>query len=236
MYRKVHCFFEQSGTFKNEIKKLGGIALDYDILNDFNETDNVIDLYNEIEKAYLDLSSIFNKIDTKDLIIAFFPCVRFEDQIRLMYQGTNKILQNRDDIYKLQNDLYYHKSLSKNYELVTKLAIICLKRKIPLIIENPYSKVHYLTQYWCLKPKIIDMDRTLNGDCFKKPTQYFFIGLEPKQNMVLEPITFVKTKRINEINGFQKDGIVERSMIEPQYAERFLKMYVCDYVDDKYII
>lgn len=28
---KVHCFFEQSGTFKNEFKKLGIDALDYDI-------------------------------------------------------------------------------------------------------------------------------------------------------------------------------------------------------------
>lgn len=46
---KVHCLFEQSGTFKNEFKKLGYEAFDYDILNDFNETDYVIDLYSEIE-------------------------------------------------------------------------------------------------------------------------------------------------------------------------------------------
>lgn len=30
---KVHCLFEQSGTFKNEFKKLGYEAFDYDILN-----------------------------------------------------------------------------------------------------------------------------------------------------------------------------------------------------------
>ena len=30
---KVHCFFEQSGTFKNEFKKLGIPAEDYDIQN-----------------------------------------------------------------------------------------------------------------------------------------------------------------------------------------------------------
>ena len=40
---KVHCFFEQSGTFKNEFKKLGYIAEDYDIQNNFGETDNVVD-------------------------------------------------------------------------------------------------------------------------------------------------------------------------------------------------
>ena len=49
---KVHCFFEQSGTFKNEFKKLGFEAEDYDIQNGFGETDNVIDLFAEIEKCY----------------------------------------------------------------------------------------------------------------------------------------------------------------------------------------
>ena len=49
---KVHCFFEQSGTFKNEFIKLGIPAEDYDIQNNFGETDHVIDLFTEIEKAY----------------------------------------------------------------------------------------------------------------------------------------------------------------------------------------
>ena len=49
---KVHCLFEQSGTFKNEFKKLGIPAEDYDIQNNFGETDHVIDLFNEIKVAY----------------------------------------------------------------------------------------------------------------------------------------------------------------------------------------
>lgn len=32
-----HLLFEQSGTFKNVLKKLGYQAKDYDILNDFKE-------------------------------------------------------------------------------------------------------------------------------------------------------------------------------------------------------
>ena len=47
-----HCFFEQSGTFKNEFKKLGYDAYDYDILNDFGETDYQVDLFKDIETAY----------------------------------------------------------------------------------------------------------------------------------------------------------------------------------------
>ena len=49
---KVHCFFEQSGTFKNEFIKLGYEAEDYDIQNEFNETNNVADLFKEIETCY----------------------------------------------------------------------------------------------------------------------------------------------------------------------------------------
>lgn len=44
----VHCFFEQSGTFKNEFKKLGYDAEDYDIQNEFGETDHITDLFTEI--------------------------------------------------------------------------------------------------------------------------------------------------------------------------------------------
>lgn len=48
----AHCFFEQSGTFKNEFIKLGIPAKDYDIQNNFGETDNVIDLFAQIENCY----------------------------------------------------------------------------------------------------------------------------------------------------------------------------------------
>ena len=46
--KKAFCLFEQSGTFKNEFIKLGIPAEDYDIQNEFGETDNVVDLYAEI--------------------------------------------------------------------------------------------------------------------------------------------------------------------------------------------
>ena len=49
---KVWCFFEQSGTFKNEFKKLGIDAVDVDIQNNFGQTDHVVDLFSEIETAY----------------------------------------------------------------------------------------------------------------------------------------------------------------------------------------
>lgn len=48
----AHCLFEQSGTFKNEFKKLGVDAYDYDILDEYGQTDFKIDVFQEIEQAY----------------------------------------------------------------------------------------------------------------------------------------------------------------------------------------
>lgn len=86
---KFHLFFEQSGTFKNELKKLGYEAIDYDILNDFGQTDVVIDLFAEIEKTYAGWGSIFDNIAEDDMIIAFFPCVRFEARIIMNMKGVH---------------------------------------------------------------------------------------------------------------------------------------------------
>ena len=224
---EYHCFFEQSGTFKNEFKKLGYKAYDYDILNDFGETDYVIDLYDEIEKCYLGLNSIFDKIEEKkDTIIAFFPCVRFEAQILLNFRGENSGFKDWSTRKKLAYDLKLHDELNKNYGLITKLCIICIDKNIPLIIENPYGEQHYLKRYWCIKPKVIDMNRRDNGDYYNKPTQYWFINCEPKNNFIFEPITLVEKKRVSE------KRTVERSMIHPQYASRFIREYIIDKDDN----
>ena len=74
---KVHCFFEQSGTFKNEFIKLGIPAEDYDIQNNFGQTDHVVDLFENIQNAYEGGASVFDNITKDDLIVAFFPCIYF---------------------------------------------------------------------------------------------------------------------------------------------------------------
>ena len=86
---KVHCFFEQSGTFKNEFIKLGIPAEDYDLRNNFGETDYVVDLFAEIEKAHDNLSSLFDEITPDDLIIAFFPCIHFCDAKTMFFKGAH---------------------------------------------------------------------------------------------------------------------------------------------------
>lgn len=195
-----YCLFEQSGTFKNEFKKLGYEAFDYDIQNEFNETDVVIDLFKEIENAYNKEKSIFDNITEEDTILAFFPCVRFENQIELHFRGTCNLLRKWSDEQKLEYDLKLHRELDLMYETITKLAIVCIRKKIPLIIENPYSTTHYLVKYWAIPSKIVDKDRTLRGDYYEKPTQYWFINCEPKYNMIFEAYSWNKKKNIGHTN------------------------------------
>jgi len=225
--RKAFCFFEQSGTFKREFVRLGVPAEDYDIRNDFGETDHVIDLFSEIRGGYCNNPSIFDEIGADDLVIAFFPCVRFEDQIQLHFAGNHCAMKNWSDERKAENSLRLHEELSTMYELWTKLFIVCLRRGIRLIVENPNGKMHYMKRYFPIRAKITDDDRTLNGDYYKKPTQYWFVNCEPEQGFVFEPIEPTQRRSIEDqtnVDGIDRQVI--RSMIHPQYANRFIRTYI----------
>lgn len=225
----AHCLFEQSGTFKNEFKKLGYKAYDYDILNEFGETDFSIDLFSEIGGAYDGKPSIFDNIKEDDLIMAFFPCTRFEAKIPIAFRGQLPQQKKWTDIQKLEYSMQMQEELSKLYMLLSKLVIVCIRKGLRLIIENPYTQPHYLTTYWCLKPTIIDKDRTQNGDYYKKPTQYWFINCEPKYNLVFEPIQYVETKKIRTVRGTDcTTRKTERSLMHPQYANRFIRQYLIE--------
>lgn len=223
----ARCLFEQSGTFKNEFKKLGIEAYDYDIQNEFGETDYQIDLFAEIRGGYEEKPSIFDNFSKDDIILAFFPCTRFEARIPLWFRGEAQQQKKWSVEQKLTYAMDLHNELHEFYLLVTKLVLIAKKRGLNLVIENPYMQPHYLTTYWAIKPTIIDRDRTEDGDYYQKPTQYFFINFEPKYNLVFEPIDYVETKVISRVK--KTDGVsvkTQRSMIHPQYANRFIRKYL----------
>ena len=222
-YNNIHLLFEQSGTFKNEFKKLGfKNSYDYDILNDFGETDFQIDLFSEIEKAYSrERESIFDKMTNDDLIFAFFPCTRFEAQIQMHYRGDARQQKNWSDIKKIENALKLHNELNQLYSLLCKLFIVCLNRNLKLIVENPYGG-NYLEKFFPIKPKIVDLDRSENGDFYKKPTQFWFVNIEPNYNLLFEPkIINSNLKKISNTSNK-----VERSLISHEYANRFIRMYL----------
>lgn len=238
---KVFCLFEQSGTFKNEFIKLGIPAEDFDLLNEFGQTDHVIDLFSEIRGGYEGKKSIFDDMTEDDLIFAFFPCVRFENQIMLSLRGQAKQLKAWSMKKKMEYDMRLIAEIKENYDLVNKMFIICMDRKIRLIMENPYSEEHFLRRYWCYPPSIIDKDRRENGDYYAKPTQYWFVNCKPEQNLLFEPITYNHLgegdaiRRLNSSMYGEKFGNVSlkvaRSMIHPQYARRFIKQYILNEED-----
>ena len=170
-------------------------------------------------------ASIFDKMNQDDLILAFFPCTRFEAQVIMYFRGDANGLDKWNIEQKLKYAMDLHEELHHYYMLISKLVLIALKKNLKLVIENPYNEQHYLKRYWCIKPKIIDFDRRQWGDYFMKPTQYYFINFEPKNNLILdEGLEFVEKKKVIDCALCDK----ERSLIHPQYARRFIRSYLID--------
>ena len=226
MITKVHCMFEQSGTFKNQFIALGIDAEDYDIQNNFGQTDNVIDLFAEIESAYMGGVSVFDKIRKSDLIIAFFPCIYFE-ALQMPYYTNRNVNNKKEGKEKFDIILDRIEKREKLYKLLYKLIAIVEIRGLRLIIENPATQPHYLLfaeNFYC-KPTIIDNNRLLRGDYYRKPTAYWFFNIKPTYGESFKVTKAVKTIQ-DAARG--KGGLCseERSMISPEYAKNF----ICDFI------
>ena len=223
---KIHCFFEQSGVFKNEFKKLGYEAYDYDIQNEFSETDYVIDLFKEIENAYDNKPSIFDNITSDDLIMAFFPCIYFSALSQMSMYWT--CVNYRNKTMKEKTNMILERSHNREtfFRLAVKMLATAEMRGLRLIMENPWSEQTFLKANFVMSPTYVDMDRTKRGDFFKKPTAYFFINCEPTFGCSFEPNK--KNKTIMKTKSSKVGGLcsTERSMINPKYARNF----ICDFI------
>ena len=223
---KVHCFFEQSGTFKNEFIKLGISAEDYDIQDNFGQTDHYDDLFQAIEDAFNGKPSLFDNITNDDLIMAFFPCIYFCENNELYFTGKHMNLSRLSTKEKIETILQRSRDRQSMYELCLKLFCVCDIRNIRLIVENPFSYAHYLINNFPYKSVLIDNDRTLRGDFYKKPTQYWFLNCEPTYGKSFQEPSI--HKRIASGKPGIKGGICseDRSMISPDYARNF----ICDFI------
>lgn len=225
---KVHCFFEQSGTFKNEFKKLGIPAFDYDIQNNYGETDYQEDLFQAIEDAYEGRPSLFDNIEggESDVILAFFPCIYFSclSQMAMSWGCTNY----RKLTYKQRNDEILKRSANREYffGLATKMLCVAQERGLRLIMENPWSQQTYLKANFVLPPTLIDNNRRLRGDYFTKPTAYWFINCEPTHGLTEQEDK--PRVRVIDCKAAPRAGLCseERSMISPDYARNF----ICDFI------
>lgn len=224
---KVHCFFEQSGTFKNEFIKLGIPAEDYDIQNNFGQTDNVIDLFKAIEDAYDGKPSVFDNITKDDLIIAFFPCIYFCDFAQMVFSLTNVNFKNMDDDTKFNKILKQADDRNDYFKRLIKFCGYCLMNDIRMVFENPHGTISYLKTSFLKPPSIIDYDRTTRGDFFRKPTAYWFWNCEPTNGETIQILHKAKSVK-KDAKGSGQAGLCseERSMISPDYARNF----ICDFI------
>lgn len=223
---KVHCLFEQSGTFKNEFKKLGYEAEDYDIQDNFGETDHVMDLFTEIDNAYEGRPSIFDNISKDDLIIAFYPCIYFCAGSQIAFNFGNQNYKNLTSEQKIQYILERSNRRTEFYNRLVKFVGVVLRGGQRMIFENPWAEQTFLKANFIKTPDVVDMNRRLRGDYFVKPTAYWFWNCSPTSGHSYEKPVMLKTHDTTRGSSIANFCSEERSMIAPAYARNF----ICDFI------
>lgn len=239
---KVHCFFEQSGTFKNEFIKLGIPAEDYDIQNNFGETDHVVDLFQHIEDAYDGKPSLFDDITSEDLIMAFFPCIKFCSVMEQMQHedSYDASQRKRKDfgtkeyyINKWQVLRRYSQERFQFYDLALKLTAICQIRRLRMIMENPWHPTNFTNHFWFMRTSLIDKDRTRRGDYFAKPTAYWYVNCTPTYGQTFQRTPTHLIRKITAGSGAGKKkrklkATVAKEVLDKMYLEHTSADGICD--------
>lgn len=220
----IALLFEQSGTFKKILKSYGHNAKDFDIANDYNETDYIIDLFDYIENTNME------RINKADLVIAFFPCTWFSNQNDLIYR--KQLYQ-----FKFWTDdkiNQYIKEREEKYEKAKNILLTMVdKIKVPLIIENPNS--HRIVKILNPNNSILHK-RSKFGDYYDKPTRYFLFNgvkitdLDEIKNPLHFRINHTKEMK-NTLKGSRK---MKRSLIAPEYVENLLSHTYVNGINLKY--
>lgn len=226
---RVYCFFEQSGTFKNAFIAAGIPAEDYDIQDEFGETEHVIDLFAEIDKAFDGHPSIFDQIQPTDLIMAFFPCIHFCDAKTLLFRAVHTS-QRRKELYNIMRaNIPLSQERQRFFEVLLRFVVVVLERNLKMVLENPWntSRGTYL-QVNFPEPSIIDTNRALRGDYYVKPTAYWFFNCEPTEGESYQdkndnPLIVYKQKGEHQETGICDS---ERSAISPTYAKNFIADFI----------
>lgn len=228
---KVHCFFEQSGVFKNEFIKLGIPAEDYDVQNNFCETNHVIDLFGEIEKAYEGRASVFDKITQDDLIMAFFPCIYFSAVSQMNFSFTCRNYKKMTWRQKTEEILKRSANREHYFRIAVEMFSVCHQRNLRMIMENPWNEQAFLKANFVAPPSIVDTNRMLRGDFRIKPTAYWFVECVPTNGYTRQYDKLAEKKTHMTSRGSSKAGLCgeERSMISPDYARNF----ICDFIIGK---
>lgn len=158
--------------------------------------------------------------------MAFFPCIYFDclSQMNFGWYAQNyKRLSTKE---KTDAILTRSSNREKFFRIAVKMFSVCEQRNIRIVMENPWAMQTFLKSNFIFPPKLIDNDRSLRGDFYKKPTAYWFMNCNPTHGCTIQKSH--KPKRIVDQKHERGGGVCSevRSMISPDYARNF----ICDFI------
>lgn len=219
----VTCLFEQSGTFKHAFERAGHNAIDMDISDKFGETNVICDIFDQLDNTVPNFDFYVDVFVKPDLIIAFFPCTWFSNFNTLIW--SRKWKNFKYDMFETEQDITdYINARRAKYDRAVRclfnLIDLCKRFEKPLIIENPVS-----TEIIKLlgKPTYTDNNRSLHGDNYKKPTAYYCYDCH------INPLDIIPREITKNVLAENKG--INRSLINPVYADNFVKHIEIDHVD-----
>lgn len=170
--------------------------------------------------------SIFDKMTKDDLIMAFFPCIFFCESNTINFRLDAYNYRKLDIRGKTEQIIKRSESRDYFFQLATKMVCVSIERDLRLIIENPYQHQSYMCNNFIFPPTIIDKDRTLRGDFFKKPTGYWFVNCTNTIGLSIQQDK--ERKIIRKCKSAPSQGLCseERSMISPDYARNFIMDFI----------
>ena len=157
--------------------------------------------------------------------MAFFPCIYFcaTSQMSMSFGATNyRCMTDRETAEAIMQrssdrELFYRRLI--------KMFGVAKDMGVRMIVENPWNEQTYLKANFT-PPTIVDNNRLLRGDYYKKPTAYWFINCEPTHGRTIQKDKeqkFFMTSKSSPVAGICSE---ERSMISPDYARNF----ICDFI------
>lgn len=226
---KAHCFFEQSGTFRDAFRRRGIEGIDYDLYDDYGQTDRRGDLFAEIEAEWMrGRSEVFAGICRDDLIVAFFPCIEFSCVAQMQYNLRSKNYCRMGQCEAVRRVIGHNRRRAEMYERLLMLVGVCLRGGLRLVVENPWAINSYLrTTTFLKRPDVVDWDRTRRGDNMVKPTAYWFFNCAPTwgetrvrpEGRIRHPQSLPPSRHAGTCGG-------ERCEIAPVYADAWINDFI----------
>ena len=112
-------------------------------------------------------------------------------------------------------------------QALTKFVKVCLDKGLRMIFENPVTG-SFLNNYFLKPPTIVDNNRMMRGDYYKKPTGYWFWNCEPTYGLTIQADKVQRKHNEAESRWTAQSGLCneERSMISPDYARNFINDFI----------